>query len=248
VQAKPSVTLFPTCLVDAVAPETGLATARVLEERGFRIEVPEDSTCCGQPAWNAGHAGAAAKVARTTLRALADTAGAIVVPSGSCATMMRVFWPELFEIEGSRSEQLLAADVAPRVEELSAFLSVEREQRRRTPADATATVYHRSCHMLRELGIVDAPEKVLAQVATDLRHSEATGKCCGFGGMFSVKLPEVSTSMADEVLDAVAATGATRVVGCDVSCLMHMESRARRRDMDLVFAHLAEVLDQDGRA
>jgi L-lactate dehydrogenase complex protein LldE len=235
------VTLFPTCLVDAIAPETGMSTARILQSIGDEVEVPEGATCCGQPAWNAGHPKPAATVARTTLQALSDTTGPIVVPSGSCATMITVFWPELFELAGSRSERTLAAEVAVRTVELSAYLTTRTRTVSHT--DATPTVYHRSCHMLRELSITDEPERLLAGVATDVRPSEAQGRCCGFGGLFSVKLPEVSTAMADEVLDAVTATGATRVVGCDVSCLMHLAGRSSRRGLGLRFAHLAEVLD-----
>lgn len=243
-----SVTLFPTCLVDAVAPSAGMSVVNVLEAAAVVVAVPDDATCCGQPAWNAGHAKEAAMVARTTLAALADTAGPIVIPSGSCTTMIKVFWRELFELEGSRSEQLLVEDVVGRTFEFSEYLTEPTPERPTptvaTPAtDATPTVYHRSCHMLRELGITDGPGRLLQEVASDVRISDGEGRCCGFGGLFSVKLPEVSTAMADEVLDAVAATGATRVVGCDVSCLMHLAGRSDHRKLGLEFAHLAEVLD-----
>lgn len=240
------VTMFPTCLVDSVAPEAGVSAGRVLEARGLTVEVPEAATCCGQPAWNAGQTGAAVTVARTTLRALADTTGPIVVPSGSCTTMIRVFWRELFELEGTPSERLLAADVAARTFEFSEFLHGLDTSGEGVAQDPTPTVYHRSCHMLRELGIAEEPEQLLAGVASDVRSSEAQGRCCGFGGLFSVKLPEVSTAMADEVLDAAAATGAERVVGCDVSCLMHLKGRSERRGLALEFSHLAEELDQPG--
>lgn len=236
------VVFFPTCIVDSVRPEAGLSACRLIEQLGFEVDVPEESACCGQPAWNAGHSGPAADVARTTLRALTAAEGDIVVPAGSCATMIRVFWRELFEIEGSEEERELAESVASRTYELSEFL---QRSGLRAEADPTPVVYHRSCHMLRELGIDTAPEELLEAAGADLRVSEASDRCCGFGGLFSVKLPELSTTMADAVLDAYVASGAEQVVGCDASCLMHLEGRASRRGLPLAFRHLAEVLDTE---
>ncbi|MTV26704.1 (Fe-S)-binding protein [Nitriliruptoraceae bacterium ZYF776] len=244
------VALFPTCIVDAVAVDTGVATVRLLERLGHEVVVPERTTCCGQPAWNAGHAEPAAEVARTTLHALdATDAEVIVLPAGSCATMVRVFWQELFHLAGDARDTAAVRRVVPRVRELSEFLAgdgapaglpIERPEPR-------PTVYHRSCHMLRELGIAEEPEGLLDQAATDRRVPEGQGRCCGFGGLFSVKLPEVSVAMADEVLDAAVATGAERVVGCDASCLMHLEGRAQRRELPLEFEHLADALERTTR-
>ena len=240
-------TLFPTCVVDGIEPEIGLAAARVLERLGIVVEVPEAATCCGQPAWNAGHAHAAATVARVTLRALAATdTDAVVVPAGSCATMIRVFWRELFALEGTQEERHRVEELAARTYELSELI-VATGTPPTTASDTTPTVYHRSCHMLRELGIAEEPERVLDAIGTDRLESAAAGRCCGFGGLFSVKPPEVSVAMADDVLDAVEATGAARVVGCDASCLMHLEGRARRRGSTLEFRHLAEVVDDATR-
>ena len=236
-----SVSLFPTCLVDISAPDVGVASVKALEGRGFEVSVPDDATCCGQPAWNAGQARAAYKVAAQTLAALAETTGPIVIPSGSCATMIRVFWQELFELEGNRADQIVARSVIDRVFELSEFLH-EQGIPTSDPTDTQPTVYHQSCHMLRELNITSQPEDLLGTVVSGVRTSEARGRCCGFGGLFSVKLPEVSTAMADEVLDAAVAAGAERIVGCDTSCLMHLEARSRRRGLGLAFGHLAEIL------
>ena len=237
------VALFPTCLVDALTPQVGVSTVRILRRLGHDVVVPERATCCGQPAWNGGHAGAAAMVARTTLRALAAAdAGAVVVPAGSCATMMRVFWRELFALGGDEAERREVAALAERTWELSEFLAGQQPLEVVT-ADPTATVYHRSCHMLRELGIAGEPEQLLESTGADLREPAGQGRCCGFGGLFSVKLPETSVAMADDVLDAMAATGAARVVGCDASCLAHLRGRARRRGLELEFRHLAPVLD-----
>lgn len=237
-------TLFPTCVVDAVEPEVGFAVARVLRRAGVEVRIPGDATCCGQPAWNAGHAEASAQVARATLRALAATApDPIVVPAGSCATMIKVFWRELFELQGSEHDRRQAADVASRTQEFAGFLATTGVPATVT-ADPTPTVYHRSCHMLRELGTVDEPEVLLDATGADRRATSAQDRCCGFGGLFSVKLPEVSVSMADDVLDAAEETGAARIVGCDASCLLQLRSRAERRGSRLEFRHLAQILDE----
>jgi L-lactate dehydrogenase complex protein LldE len=237
------VALFPTCVVDALEPDVGVSTVRLLRRLGHEVLVPDATTCCGQPAWNAGHASAAAQVARTTLAALADSpAEAVVVPAGSCATMMRVFWQELFTIAGDAAERARVEALRARTFELSEFLDRFGAPATRQP-DATPSVYHRSCHMLRELRLEAEPERVLDASGADRRVPQGAGRCCGFGGLFSVKLPETSTAMADDVLDAMTATGAARVVGCDASCLVHLRGRAQRRGLALEFRHLATVVD-----
>lgn len=216
-----TVTVFPTCLVELVRPEITGAVARVLGD----AEVARGTTCCGQPAFNAGYVDDARRVARTTARALAKTDGPIVVPSGSCAAMMTHYWPEL----------LGDSSISERVVEFSKFIAG------RAPAHVEGKVaYHDSCHMLRVLGIKSAPRELLGG---EEHVAELSERCCGFGGTFSVKLPEVSTAMADEKLDEVVATGCTTLVGCDLSCLMHLGGRASRRGLDLEVKHLAEVLD-----
>ena len=251
------ISLFPTCVVDAVAPEVGFAAARVLARRGCEVSIAEATTCCGQPAWNAGHAEAAATVARTTLAgfeaALAEGAEAIVVPAGSCTTMIRVFWPELFDVVRDREAARRARAVVPRVFELSEFLGGKS----RAPGaisrpdgvggaagDAVGGAgvrYHPSCHMLRELGLKDAPIDALRSCGVD--PDVGPERCCGFGGLFSVKLPETSVAMADEVLDDAVAAGATDVVAADGSCLMQLATRAESRGLQLTFRHLAVAID-----
>lgn len=239
-QADCSVNLFPTCVVDAVGPDVGFATSHVLERTGCTVVVPEDATCCGQPAWNAGQSEAAARVARTTLRALAGTDGDIVVPSGSCATMIRTFWRELFELHGDLEDRTMVEEVALRTREFAEFIH-ERGVPPGVTDEEVPHVYHRSCHMLRELEITTQPEEVLDVYVADRRRTASEGRCCGFGGLFAVKLPETSVAMADEVLDALEASGAQRVVACDMSCLMHLAGRAGRREMTLEFEHLAQT-------
>lgn len=240
------VALFPTCIVDAVAPEVGFATARVLTRRDCDVSVAEGTTCCGQPAWNAGQTEAAAMVARTTLRgfeeALEDGAEAIVVPAGSCSTMIKVFWKELFEIERDADAVRRVESVLPKVHELSAFLATCDESSRSSGRSITRSVrYHPSCHMLRELNLKDEPVDGLRAAGYEVDCGPE--RCCGFGGMFSVKLPETSVAMADEVLDAMVADGATEVVAADGSCLMQLQTRAEKRGLNLTFRHLAVAID-----
>ena len=223
-----NITVFPTCLVELVKPDISGTVVRVLQRRGHDAAVATGVTCCGQPAFNAGYLDDARRVARTTERALARTRGPVVVPSGSCAAMMHEYWPRI----------LGDSSVPARVVELSAFLAAEGAAQP-PPVREKAVAYHDSCHMLRSLGIKAQPRQLLGEVA------ELSERCCGFGGTFSVKLPEVSTAMADEKLDEVAASGATTLVGCDLSCLMHLEGRARRRGMNLTVRHLVEELDRE---
>ena len=244
------VSLLITCVVDVVAPDVGEAAVRLLRAAGCEVTCNLAQTCCGQPAWNAGFADDAAAVARTTLAALeADLAGgadAVVVPAGSCATMVRVFWPELFEVAGDPGAADRARRVGERTRELSELLA---ERADRLPPlrlhRPVRVALHESCHMLRELRIVDQPRTLAAGVAgCEVAGWDGSDRCCGFGGTFSVKLPEVSIAMADEKLDALAAgaPGADLLVGCDTSCLMHLQSRAEATGRPLHVRHLAEVL------
>lgn len=244
------VALFPTCVVDAVAPEVGFATARVLTRRGCDVSLAERTTCCGQPAWNSGFTEPAAMVARTTLtgieEALQDN-DVVVVPAGSCATMIKVFWPELFELERDADCARRARAVADRVVELSAFLAACDAEPRIARPEITSSGgvrYHPSCHMLRELGIKDEPCDALQSAGYDVDRGPE--RCCGFGGMFSVKLPETSVAMADDVLDAAVASGATDIVAADSSCLMQLRTRAEARGLTLTFRHLAVAIDDAG--
>jgi L-lactate dehydrogenase complex protein LldE len=238
------VTLFPTCVVDTVAPDVGAACVRVLRRCGYEVDVPRDATCCGQPAWNSGFTEQAAEVARTTLDALDATDGTICVPAGSCATMMRVFWPELFEMTGDHGAKAGAERVGERIHEFSELVSSSDL----TEANLGAKVaYHHSCHMLRELGIHDAPVDLLRRSGCEVVAWSADERCCGFGGLFSVKQPETSVAMADDKIDALHATDASMLVGCDASCLMHLRGRMEHRGDAVPVKHLAEVLDEASR-
>lgn len=243
------VALFVTCVGELVTPEVPAAAVRVLRAAGDEVEVPEGQTCCGQPAWNAGFAPEAAAVAEASLvaleRALSEGAEAVVVPAGSCTTMIRGYWPSLFEAAGKPGLAERARAVGERVRELTEWL-VEQG---RLPAPATGAsgagtgtvALQRSCHLERELHVRTQPRELLERAGCELAEWPADDRCCGFGGTFSVKLPEVSVAMADEKLDALP-DGVAEVVGTDASCLLQLEGRARARGLDVRFRHVAEVL------
>ena len=236
------VALFVTCLVDAFDPETGVAAVRVLRASGCEVVCPLGQTCCGQPAWNAGFPDEAAAVARTSLAVLDSAdAEAIVVPAGSCATMIKVFWPELFEIVGDHSAAARARRVGGRTAEFSAFVAARDLPPLASPPLRVA--YHHSCHMLRELGVDAAPTRLIDSVAGVERVDWPADRiCCGFGGLFSLKLPETSVAMADDKLDALAETRTDVLCGSDGSCLMHMRTRASHEGRPLTTRHIAQLL------
>jgi L-lactate dehydrogenase complex protein LldE len=248
--ASVRVSLLITCVVDVLSPDVGEASVRVLRAAGCDVTVNLDQTCCGQPGWNAGFAPEAARVARATLEALeadlADGAEAVVVPAGSCATMVRVFWPELFEVVGDHEAAARARAVGERTRELSEFLAERADALGPLRLAAPRTVaLHASCHMLRELRIVDAPGALVGAVdGCSAVEWEGADRCCGFGGTFSVKLPEASVAMADEKLRALAAASPAPdlLVGCDSSCLMHLAARAEATGRPVEVRHLAEVV------
>jgi L-lactate dehydrogenase complex protein LldE len=236
------VAIFPTCIVDTLTPRVGVSAARVLRRLGHQVSLPEGITCCGQPAWNSGFPRQAARVAGTTLRALEQSeADLICVLSGSCATMMKVYWQDLFALAGDDRAAERAADLSGRIREFSELVASESSLPGRYPAKIA---YHHSCHMTRELGIATQPLALLDGLAECERVEwSAADRCCGFGGMFAVKQPEISVAMADEKIDSLVASGADEVVGCDQSCLLHLEGRLMRRGIPIRVRHLAEVLD-----
>jgi L-lactate dehydrogenase complex protein LldE len=236
----PRVALFVTCLVDLFRPSVGFAAVRLLEDAGCMVEVPRAQTCCGQPAYNQGDRADAADLARRTIDALQGY-DYVVVPSGSCAGMLRQHYPELFpegSYEGERAREL-----AGRTYELVSFLAdvlgvigVDAE----CPARAT---YHDACAGLRELGIKQQP-RLLLQSVRGLELAELPGAevCCGFGGTFCVKYPEISTKMVDDKAAEITATGADLVLAGDLGCLMNIAGRLSRLGSRIQVRHIAEVL------
>jgi L-lactate dehydrogenase complex protein LldE len=238
------VELFVTCLVDLVRPSAGEAAVRVLRRAGHEVGFPVGQTCCGQPAWNSGFPDEARRVAATTLDALAATDGAIVGLSGSCVSTVQHVWPELFRDDVARHGKAL--DVAGRVRELGAFLAegavpVERD------AGARAVAFHCSCHQRRGLGEAGAGPALLESIASvqpvPLPQDEL---CCGFGGTFSVKFPQVSGAMGLDKARTVVESGASELVSGDLGCLLHVQGCAEAAGIELRTATLAEFLDREG--
>jgi L-lactate dehydrogenase complex protein LldE len=206
------VQLFATCLGDLLFPGA-VADAEVLLRRaGFEVDFPPRQTCCGQPAFNAGHRAAARRVAGSFARAFSREAP-IVCASGSCATMVSHYLPELVGCEPFE------------VWELSAFLAANAAEPPRTN-EGRRLAYHDSCHMLRELRLADAPRSLLERSGADIVPLPRPDLCCGFGGTFSVRQPEISVAMADDKL--AGAAGADALVTADPGCLMHLRGRADR--------------------
>jgi L-lactate dehydrogenase complex protein LldE len=234
------VSLFVTCVVDQLFPKVGMAAVEVLERLGFQVGFPELQTCCGQPAFNSGYREEACQVARHFLNVF-DDADYIVVPSGSCTSMIVHHFEQLFENAPRDLER--ARRLAPRVFEFSRFLlEVARVEDVGARLDEVVT-YHDSCHALRELNIKDGPRRLLSHVrGLDLREMDVAEECCGFGGTFSVKFAELSGGMARTKIDSIVRTGASAVVSLDSSCLMQIQGVLSRARLPIRTLHLAEVL------
>ena len=237
----PKVQLFATCLVDTLAPEAGRATVEALEKAGCQVEYPVDQGCCGQPAFNVGLVADARKMASHTLDVLDATEGPVVIPSGSCAAMIAHHYGPLFS-ETERSDQ--AGRVAQRVRELTQYLIDDLDTTVRAGCDGCTIAYHYSCHGLRELGLDHQADELLESVQrADLAGDK---ECCGFGGLFSVEMPAVSTAIMNEKLDQIEASGADTVVAGDISCLVHIEGGLRRRGSAVEVRHIAQLLGAKG--
>jgi L-lactate dehydrogenase complex protein LldE len=232
------IAFFVTCLVDQLFPKVGEASVYLLELAGCRVEFPREQTCCGQPAFNMGYRGEARELARRFIDIFSPF-DAVVSPSGSCTSMVRVFYPDLFEDEPAMREKAL--DLANRTFELTEFLD-KRAFEPRSSFRGKVT-YHPSCHLLRELGVDEAPLKLLRQVQgvelVDLPNAEV---CCGFGGAFSVKMSGLSEAMLNDKIESVESTGAGILTATDCGCLMHMGGGLTRRRSAVRALHVAEIL------
>ncbi len=239
------VWLFVPCLVDEFYPEVGEGMARILAGLGCEIHYPSRQTCCGQPAFNTGYWEDARRVARHFLKVFAD-APAIVAPSGSCVSMVRIFYPKLFADE---PEAELARSISARTFEFSEFV-VNRLHREDLGAVFNGrAAYHASCHLLRELGVRDEPLRLLRHVrGLELVEMKDAHVCCGFGGTFAVKFPELSTSMAWYKLDQASRAGAEYIVMNDVSCMMQLQGAIEKQGLPLRALHLIHVLSGSGGA
>jgi L-lactate dehydrogenase complex protein LldE len=236
-----TVTLFIPCFVDALYPQVGIHMVRILERLGHRVECPDEIACCGQPAFNSGYWDQSRDVARPVLEKLRH-AEAVVIASGSCGAMLKVFYPQLFDKTAQAEE---ANKFGPKVWEFSDFLVRKlgiTDLGARFPAKVT---FHDGCHGLRELGIKKSPRALLGKVR-DLQLVEMADAevCCGFGGTFAAKYPSISTAMGEVKCASAAETGAEYIVSNDSSCLMHVQGLLSRQGKPLKTIHLAEILAQ----
>lgn len=233
----PDVALFATCMVDNLSPGVGVAAVRLLEAAGCTVAFPAAQSCCGQPAVNTGEPGAAATLARHFVEVF-EPFDAVVSPSGSCVAMVHHWYPRVLD-EPWRGR---AEAVASRTHELSAYLA---DVLGREDLGATVTgrvTVHDACHGLRVLGLKDAPRRLLEAAGAEVVEMSDPEICCGFGGTFAEKHPEISGPMADEKLGQAAATGAACVVAGDTGCLLHLEGRRRRTGVGPPAVHFAELL------
>ena len=276
--------LFATCIVDQIYPEVGDSAVRVLRRLGVDLDFAAAQTCCGQPAFNSGFWSEAKPLARKTVE-LYQNDRYVVTPSGSCASMMRVFYAELFHDEPDMRHKVAA--LASRTFELTEFIvdilgisdvgaylnmgdadsmgdtgdtnagdadAGDMGDMADTAADDTANAdaagrkrrvtYHEGCHLRRELGAMTQPRALLNSLpGVELVEMEQSEVCCGFGGTFSVKFPEISGAMLNDKLDFAAKSGADAITACDSSCLMHIGGGIAKRNMDIKPLHIAQVLD-----
>lgn len=238
-----TVQLFVTCIIDTLYPEVGEAVVKVLQRAGVTVEFPTGQTCCGQPAFNAGMRAQARPIAMHTIQVFEKTQDPVIVPSGSCAAMIRHGYPELF----AEDEEWLprARQLAERTFELTEYLVDQlgvTDLGARFPGKLT---YHSSCHLLRDLGVNSQPRTLLAGVReAELVELPYSTECCGFGGVFSVEHPEISTAMLERKISNIEASEAPLVVSCDGGCITNINGGLRRRGKPQRAVHIAEILAQ----
>ncbi|MDA3872882.1 MAG: (Fe-S)-binding protein [Kiritimatiellae bacterium] len=235
------ISLFIPCYVDQLTPEIGFAVVNVLERLGHQVEVPSGQTCCGQPAMNNGYEDETRMVARHILKVFADSE-AVVIPSGSCGATIKHFYPELF---AGRPEEAQAKALAAKTWEFSEFLvdvlKLE-DVGARFPHKVT---WHDGCHGLRELHIQKQPRTLLAHVRDlELVEMKEAKSCCGFGGTFAIKFPQISTAMTQVKTGSAEETGAEYILSNDPSCMLQIQGYLEKQGSSLQCLHLAQVLEK----
>lgn len=238
-QSPKKVYYFGTCLVDASYPDAGMAGIRLLRREGVEVVFPQAQSCCGQPAYNSGFPDEARSVARQQLEIFTKPYP-IVVPSGSCAGMMRVHYPQLFKDE---LESETARRFSDRVFELTEFLVHALDARLEDRGAPITVTWHSSCHAMREMGVTEDSKSLIRQLKNvTLKELERENECCGFGGTFSVKQPEISAAMvADKIVD-IRRTGASRVISGDCGCLMNICGAMEKDKVPVRGQHIAEFI------
>ena len=238
--AAKRVTLFVQCLVDGLYPEVGEAMVAIFGRLGIPVVCPPEQTCCGQPAYNAGYR-RAARVAATHFIEIFEDAEAIVCPSGSCVHMVRHHYPQLFDPHSKWFDRAL--QVGRKTFELSQYLVDELEVEDLGARYAGRVTYHDSCHLLRGLGVGEQPRRLIRNITgAELVEMKDADRCCGFGGTFAVKYPDISTAMVDDKIINIQASGADTVTGCDISCLMNIQGRLHRIGSSVKTLHIAQLL------
>jgi L-lactate dehydrogenase complex protein LldE len=236
---RPRVGLLVTCLADLFRPQIGFAAVKLLEQAGCDVDVPPQS-CCGQPAYNAGDAKDAEALARKMIGTF-EPFDYVVAPSGSCSGMVKVHYPKLFAADSAWSSRANA--LAEKTHELFSFLVNVRGMKNVAAACKADAAYHDSCSSLREMAVGPEPRLLLKSVDGLSLHDLAEREtCCGFGGFFSVKYPEVSARMADDKIADAKRTGADTLLAGDLGCLLHLAGRISRTGASLRVRHAAEVL------
>lgn len=237
---KPDVGLFVTCLADLFRPSVGFAAVKLLEDAGCAVHVPMAQTCCGQPAYNSGDRADARAIAEQVIGHF-ERFDFIVAPSGSCAAMLKKHYPGLFK--GDAKWEARANAFADRVHELVSFLTDVMSVASVAARFDGPVTYHDSCSGLRELGIQAQPRKLLASVeGLELREMKDSDVCCGFGGTFCIKYPDISNAIVAKKTGNIDATGADLLLAGDMGCLMNMAGKLRREGSSVEVRHVAEVL------
>ncbi len=237
---KPSSAyFFGTCLVDLIYPQAGMAGIQLIQREGIKVIFPQDQTCCGQPAWNSGYRKQAREVALAQLECFPDDLP-IVVPSGSCAGMMRYQYPELFK---DHPEYARVQNFSNRVFELTEFLVHVLKVELKDLGEPTKIALHTSCSALREMGVADEHASLLSQLNNiQVVEQERKRECCGFGGTFAVKHPEISAAMVEDKAKAIKDTGADKLVSGDCGCLMNITGHMQHTGSGPEGQHIATLL------
>lgn len=234
------VSLFVTCLIDQFFPEVGVSTVRLLRKLGVDVDFPEAQTCCGQPAFNSGYQSEARDLAKRFI-SIFEESEYVVAPSGSCTSMVRVFYPELLKDEGEWLKR--AEALASRTYEFTEFVVNVLGIQDVGVSGEGRVALHQSCHLLRELKVKTEPQALLAAVkGIELVELERADQCCGFGGLFSIKYPDISGGILEDKIDSIEKSGADVVVACDVGCLMHIGGGLSRASCRARTMHIAELL------
>ncbi|MDZ7703515.1 MAG: (Fe-S)-binding protein [Trueperaceae bacterium] len=234
------VALFATCLGDQLFPHVAVSSVKLLRHLGVDVDFPERQTCCGQPAYNAGYHQETRDIAKHHLDVF-DGYDYVVLPSGSCGAMVRTHYPELFEQQPENYRR--ARDLGERTFELTTFVT-EVLGRDDIGADLGGmnVTYHDSCHAMRFMQVKDAPRRLLKAAGADIAEAQGHDVCCGFGGLFSVKMPDISSAMAKAKIEGVVATEAPVLTSTDAGCLMQLQGTFHREKVDVKIEHVVDLL------